>query len=337
METLNSLCPHISVILNITEDHLNRHYNMENYIFLKAKLLKNASEAEYAVLNRDDTIVRGFAEKTKARIVWFSVRERVNGAYLENGTLFYNGEKIMEANELFADGLHNIQNALAAIASAKLMGVKTASIKKALRDFKGIKHRIEFVGEVNGVRYVDDSKGTNVDATVKAVGCMKTETLLLLGGKNKGYDYRKLFDVLKNSKVVHAVLYGENRYELLKCARERGFEGITVCENFAFAVQIASMKATRGQTVLLSPASASFDEFAGYEERGDAFVQIVRTLEESAKQNQEKTDKTETISTTVADENPVEEDDTNSADDADDANDTDGGTDSERFRADETE
>ena len=337
METLNSLCPHISVILNITEDHLNRHYNMENYIFLKAKLLKNASEAEYAVLNRDDTIVRGFAEKTKARIVWFSVRERVNGAYLENGTLFYNGEKIMEANELFADGLHNIQNALAAIASAKLMGVKTASIKKALRDFKGIKHRIEFVGEVNGVRYVDDSKGTNVDATVKAVGCMKTETLLLLGGKNKGYDYRKLFDVLKNSKVVHAVLYGENRYELLKCARERGFEGITVCENFAFAVQIASMKATRGQTVLLSPASASFDEFAGYEERGDDFVQIVRTLEESAKQNQEKTDKTETIPTTVAYENPVEEDDPNSADDANNANDTDGGTDSERFRADETE
>ena len=283
METLNSLNPHISVILNVTEDHLNRHYNMENYIFLKAKLLKNASEAEYAVLNYDDRIVRTFAEKTKARVVWFSVREKVNGAYYENGALYYNGEKVIAGEDLLTEGLHNIQNALASLACAKLMGVKNTDIAKALTNFKGIKHRIQYIAEIDGVQYVDDSKGTNVDATVKAVSAMKRETLLLLGGKNKGYDYGKLFAVLQKSKVVHAVLYGENRFELLKSAREKSFERVTVCDGFVVAVRIAHLLAKSGQTVLLSPASASFDEFASYEERGDAFVEIVRSFGEQEK------------------------------------------------------
>lgn len=278
LETLNSLCPHIAIVLNVTEDHLNRHYNMENYVFLKAKLLKNGSEAEYAVLNYDDATVRGFAEKTKAKTVWFSVRERVNGAYYENGALYFLGEKIIEASALILGGLHNIQNALAVIAAAKLMGVKTSAIAETLATFKGIKHRIEYVGEVDGVTYVDDSKGTNVDATVKAVGCMKAETLLLLGGKDKGYDYTRLFKELKNSKVVHAVLYGENRYRLLDSARAQGYHDITLVNNFDRAVRIAAMLAQKGQIVLLSPASASFDEFASYEERGETFVKIVRSF-----------------------------------------------------------
>ena len=281
LETLNSLCPHIAIVLNVSEDHLNRHYNMENYVFLKAKLLKNCSEAEYAILNYDDITVRGFAERTKARTYFFSVRERVNGAYFENGTLYFNEEKIISASELLIGGLHNVQNALACITAAKIMGVPTQAIVSALTAFKGVQHRIELVGEVGGVAYIDDSKGTNVDATVKAVGCMKRETVLLLGGKNKGYDYSRLFIALKKSPVVHAVLYGENRYELLKSARAQAFEKTTVCDRFALAVKIAAMIAQNGQTVLLSPASASFDEFASYEERGEAFVQIVRALEKA--------------------------------------------------------
>lgn len=278
LETLNSLMPHIAVVLNITEDHLNRHYNMENYIFLKSKLLKNATETEYAVLNYDDPIVRGFAEKTKAKIVYFSVRERVNGAFYENGDLYFGKEKIVSAADLPIEGLHNIQNALAAISAVRLMGVKTEVIQKALGEFRGIKHRIETVASVNGVTYVDDSKGTNVDATMKAVEAMQTETVLLLGGKNKGYDYDRLFDKLKSSRVVHAVLYGENRYALLKSALEKDFGRVTVCEGLEFATRIAAMKARAGQTVLLSPASASFDEFSSYEERGDKFVEIVRSF-----------------------------------------------------------
>ena len=295
LETLNSLCPHISVVLNITEDHLNRHYTMENYTFLKAKLLKNSSEAEFAVLNYDDREVRAFAEKTKARVLWFSVRERVHGAYYENGNLYFGEEKILSAGELFASGLHNVQNALATIAVAKIMRVKTPQIAKILREFRGIKHRLEKICEVEGVTYVDDSKGTNVDATVHAIQAVKAEKILLLGGKNKGYDYTKLFEIIKTTNVAHAVLYGENRYELLKCARKQGFENLTVCQSFSLAVSIAVMTAQSGQTVLLSPASASFDEFASYEERGDAFAEIVRTLTQKAVEKEENSKPVEGI------------------------------------------
>ncbi|MBE7084848.1 MAG: UDP-N-acetylmuramoyl-L-alanine--D-glutamate ligase [Clostridiales bacterium] len=288
LETLNSIRPHISVVLNITEDHLNRHYNMENYAFLKGKLLKNASGAEYAVLNYDDKTVRDFADKTKAKVVWFSVKERVQGAYYEDGALYYGEEKILSANELFASGLHNVQNALATIATAKIMRVPTESIAKSLRDFKGVKHRLEKIATIDGVTFIDDSKATNVDASVQAVQTVKGETLLLLGGKNKGYDYARLFEVMKHANVVQAVLYGENRYELLKSARENGFENITLCARFSLAVNVALLMAKSGQTVLLSPASASFDEFSSYEERGDTFVEIIRAHAEKTAQNQTK-------------------------------------------------
>lgn len=288
LETLGSLCPHVAVVLNITEDHLNRHYSMENYTFLKAKLLKNSTPTEYAVLNYDDMIVRSFAEKTKAKVLWFSVRERVMGAYYENGNLYFGEEKILSAGELFATGLHNIQNALAAIVVAKLMRVSTADIVTALRDFRGIKHRIEKVCEKDGVTYIDDSKGTNVDATFHALQAVKGEKIVLLGGKNKGYDYTKLFEKFKETEVVHAILYGENRFELLKCARRNGFENITLCQSFYLATPIAVMLAKSGQTVLLSPASASFDEFTSYEERGDAFAQIVHTQTNKEENEQTK-------------------------------------------------
>ena len=284
METLNSLRPHIAMVLNVTEDHLNRHYNMENYVFLKRKLLKNLTEAEFAVLNYDDPIVRSFAEKTKAKTLYFSVREKVNGGYYEDGNLCFANEKILALSDLPTGGIHNVQNALATITAAKIMGISSQDIAAALTDFKGIKHRVEFVLEDAGVRYVDDSKGTNVDATLKAVAAIDAEIVLLLGGKDKGYDYDKLFNGLKGGKVSHAILYGENRFKLLDGARRKEFLNITVCDTFSFAVRIARLKATRGQTVLLSPASASFDEFANYEERGEKFVEIIRsfTQEENA-------------------------------------------------------
>lgn len=281
METLNSLRPHIAVILNITEDHLNRHYSMENYIYLKEKLLKNSTETEYAVLNYDDKVVRSFAERTRAKVVYFSLRERVRGAYYENGNLYFGQEKILSVTELPIGGMHNVQNALAVIAAAKLIGVSSSTLATALKSFQGVKHRLEKIGEKNGVLFIDDSKGTNVDATIKAVLSMKRETVLLLGGKHKGYQYRQLFSVLPKTKVVHAVLYGENRYVLLKNAKESGYEKVTLCDKFAFAVQVAALKAQPGQAVLLSPASASFDEFINYEERGDKFVEIVRSMEEN--------------------------------------------------------
>lgn len=275
LETLNSFCPHIAVVLNVTEDHLNRHYNMENYVFLKRKLLKNLTETEYAVLNYDDPIVRAFSEGVKCKIVWFSVRERVDGAYFSGGDIYFGEQKILSADEMLLTGLHNVQNALAAVACAQILGIESEKIERSLTSFKGIPHRLETVACIDGVTYVDDSKGTNVDATLKAVANIKTETVLLLGGKDKGYDYGKLFAGLKNAKVTAAILYGENRYALLSAARQEDFSTVYICPAFAEAVGLARLLAVAGQTVLLSPASASFDEFTGYEERGERFCAIV--------------------------------------------------------------
>lgn len=286
LETLSSLRPHVAAVLNIAEDHLNRHYNMENYVFLKSRILKNSAETECAVLNYDDPIVRTFAEKTKAKIVWFSRKEKVTGAYEANGALYYGEEKITEISELAHTEPHNIENALAAIACAKLLGTKSEAISSVLKTFKGAPHRIEYAGEADGVTYIDDSKSTNTDSAIKAAECMKNDTILLLGGKDKGYNYDALFAALKKTRVIRCVLYGENAFKILESAARSGYKNITLTEKFVYAVKIARLLAVSGQTVLLSPASASFDEFSSYEERGDAFVSIVRSWQREENERQ---------------------------------------------------
>ena len=278
LETLISLRPHVAVVLNVTEDHLNRHYTIENYIYLKSRILKNSTESEYAVLNYDDPTVRAFAEKTKAQIVWFSLREKVNGGYLENGWFCYKGERVCPEEELPLGGDHNRMNALAAICAAKLFGAENASISEALKGFRGVRHRLQTIGELNGVTFIDDSKATNVDSAVKAVGSVKGESIILLGGKDKGYSYEPLFDELKSSNVVHAVIYGENAFRILSAALKRGYTSVTLCRPFDMAVRVAYLTAKRGQNILLSPASASFDAFRSYEERGERFAQILELL-----------------------------------------------------------
>ncbi len=279
LETLVSLKPHVAVVLNITEDHLNRHYTFENYIYLKSRLLKNSTESEYAVLNYDDPTVRGFAEKTKANVVWFSLSERV-GAYCADGWFCFRGEKICPEEALPVDGDHNRMNALAAICCAKLFGLSNEVIERGFKKFRGVKHRLQFIGELNGVRFIDDSKATNVDSAVKAIESVKGESVLLLGGKDKGYSYEPLFDALKSSGVVHAVIYGENAFRILSAALKRGFTAVSLCRPFDMAVRIAYLTAGKGQNVLLSPASASFDAFKSYEERGEKFRMLFTQLSE---------------------------------------------------------
>lgn len=278
LETLTSLRPHVAVVLNISEDHLNRHYNMENYVFLKSRLIKNSTESEYAVLNFDDPVVRGFKDKTKAVVEWFSLKEKVDGAYLENNWLCYNGERIMNRDELPLDGEHNVANALAVLAAAKIMGIGNASIIAAFKSFRGIRHRLEKIGSVGSVTFIDDSKATNVDSAIKAIESVKGETVLLVGGKDKGYSYESLFEAVKRSSVVHTVLYGENAFRILDAAVKSGFTSVTLCRPFDLAVRVAYLTAKRGQNVLLSPASASFDAFKNYEERGDKFRDIYKTI-----------------------------------------------------------
>lgn len=280
LETLYSLRPHVSVILNIAEDHLNRHYNMENYVYLKSRLLKNSAESEFAVLNHDDPVVRGFAEKTKAKIIWFSLREPVEGGYLSEGCFCYMGEKLFPVSELPLDGEHNAANALAAICAAKLMGVQNEIISAALKTFRGVAHRLQRIGELNGVAFIDDSKATNVDSAIKAVGSVRGESVLLLGGKDKGYSYEPLFDAIKNSGIVHCVIYGENAFRILNAALKKGYTAVTLCRPFDVAVRVAYLTAKRGQNLLLSPASASFDAFRNYEERGERFREMMNLLAE---------------------------------------------------------
>lgn len=278
LETLFSLRPHVAVITNVTEDHLNRHYNMENYLFLKSKLIRNLRESEFAVLNYDDERVRQLANVTRAKVIWFSALGKVDGAYLEGGSLYFRGERFFGVENMTVGGIHNVYNALASIAVSAILGLNREAVCTALCRFKGVKHRIQLVGEVDGVTYVNDSKGTNVDATIRAVESATRPTVLLLGGKDKGYDYTPLFMSLAKSKVVHAVLYGENRFKLLESAVKSGFFTFSLCADFVTAVFLARRVAKNGQSVLLSPASASFDEFTSYEERGEAFVKLIEGL-----------------------------------------------------------
>ncbi len=278
LETLYSLRPHVAVVLNITEDHLNRHYTLENYIYLKSRILKNSAESEYAVLNYDDPTVRGFAEKTKAKVIWFSLKERVAGGYIADGSFCYQGERVCSEDDLAVDGNHNRMNALAAVCAAKLFGIPNGAIAAGLKNFRGVRHRLQNVGELGGVTFIDDSKATNVDSAVQAISSVKGESVILLGGKDKGYSYEPLFDAIKSSGVVHAVIYGENAFRILNAALKRGFTAVTLCRPFDMAVRVAYLTARRGQNVLLSPASASFDAFKSYEERGERFVEMLELL-----------------------------------------------------------
>lgn len=274
LESVSDFKPHVSCILNIAPDHLERHYTMENYVFLKKRIFKNQKESEYAVLNFDDETVKSFYPEVKAQTVWVSVNQRVDGAYLEGETLFYKGEAVASLSDLPLKGRHNIYNALFAIAAAKLFKIESDDIVYALNNFKGIPHRNELVAEINGVKYYDDSKSTNTAAAITAIKTLSSPTVLILGGSEKGEKYDLLFTEIKSSPVRHTVITGASRIHMAECAIRAGVS-FTVIGGFENAVKFASGIAQSGECVLLSPACASFDEFGGYGERGEAFKKIL--------------------------------------------------------------
>lgn len=278
LESIKALCPHIACILNIAPDHLERHYNMENYVFLKKRLLKNLTESEYAVLNYDDEVVRGFADDTKAKKVWVSTVQEVDGAYVKDGKLYYKGEYIVDKGELALKEEHNVQNTLFAIAACKLCGVKNEDVALALKTFKGVRHRMEFVAEKGGVKYVNDAKATNTASTISALSSLTMPTVLILGGSEKGETYDALFQKVKESPIKQVILTGASRYRMLESAGRVGVHDITVTGDFTGAIKIAALFAETGDCVLLSPACASFDRFSDFEERGETFKQIVEGL-----------------------------------------------------------
>lgn len=275
LETTNVFCPHISCVLNISPDHLERHYTMENYIFLKKKIFANQKESEFSILNYDDLTVRSFAEQTRAKVIFVSTKQKIDGAYLKDGYLFFKEVPIIEQKQLALEGEHNLYNCLFCIAVCRLLGINIDIIAQSLKEFKGVPHRIQLIREFNGVKFYNDSKSTNTSSTMVAINAMKGETILILGGSEKGENYANLFQKIKQSAIKHIVITGASRFNMIEEAIKRNVLNFTITPNFNVAVKVASLLASEGDNVLLSPACASFDYFKNYEERGLAFKKIV--------------------------------------------------------------
>ena len=283
LETISTFHPHIAVMCNITEDHLNRHGTMEEYIRVKERIFENMGQGDYAVLNLDDPIVRGMAERIPCTPAFFSRRQEVEtGAYLEGEEVVFslNGPKkrVLRADEIRIPGEHNLENALAATALTMLAGVPAPVVRHTLKTFPGVEHRIETVRTVEGVTYINDSKGTNVDASIRAVRAMKVPTVLLAGGYDKHTDFLPLAREILASKIHTVVVLGDTAEQIERALRAVGFESILHAKTFEEAVLLARSCAREGENVLLSPACASFDMFQDYEERGRVFKEIVSRL-----------------------------------------------------------
>ena len=284
LETVSGFRPHISLILNLTEDHLNRHKTMENYARIKERVFMNQTEEDYVILNYDDPITRAMAKNAKCAVVWFSRTQSVErGAFVKDGTVVFrnNGTEtaILRPEEIRIPGPHNLENALAAAAAAMCAGVGAELIAQVLRTFPGVEHRIETVKTVEGITYINDSKGTNPDSTIKAVQSMKVPTVILLGGSEKNSDYSSMSEVIRSSPVRYAVLLGDTGEAI---GRSLAAAGFTACEyvghDFKKAVLTAKAHASDGWNVLLSPACASFDMFRDFEHRGEEYKRIVEEL-----------------------------------------------------------
>ncbi len=279
LETVQKFTPHIACVLNITPDHLDRHYNMDNYVYLKSKVLLNLRESEYAVLNYDDDNVSKMATRTRANIVWFSKSEKVDGCYLEKDKIFFDGEEVCEISDINLSGIHNIENTLATICILKILGLNLQEIKEGIKTFKGVKHRIQEVKTIDGITFYNDSKSTNPDSCLKAVESMTSPTVLIMGGYDKGFDYTNLFKGIKRCEnVKKIVLTGSCSNKMFKCAMDEEISEVSVIKEFDLAISVAKNLAESGYNVLFSPATSSFDLFNGFEERGDKFIEIVNAF-----------------------------------------------------------
>ncbi|HVO99972.1 MAG TPA: UDP-N-acetylmuramoyl-L-alanine--D-glutamate ligase [Bryobacteraceae bacterium] len=281
LETTETFRAHIGAALNVTPDHLDRHYTMENYAEAKARLFVNQRESDFAVLNHDDAITRGYAARTKGKAVWFSSTHEVSpGAYLDGARILLDGEPLMQASEAPIRGMHNLENIMAAAAMAKLAGASHESIRAAVMTFPGVEHRLEFVRERNGVAWYNDSKATNVDATLKAIAAFPGGLWIILGGKDKNSDYTPLAAPLKEK--AHAALLIGSAAEKIRAQLSKESNGeirMIACRTLEAAVEEARARAVSGDTVLLAPACASFDQFQNYEHRGREFKRLVGELQ----------------------------------------------------------
>lgn len=282
LETTDTFAPKVSAILNITEDHLNRHHTMEEYIRVKELITHNQTAEDTCVLNYEDEVLRAFGQDIVPKVLFFSsVRKLDEGLYLDGDLIMLKvaGEEIpvVKTGDLKLLGQHNFENVMAAVGMAYAAGVPMESIRKSVCEFTAVEHRIEYVTEKNGVAYYNDSKGTNPDAAIKGIQAMNRPTLLIGGGYDKQSSYDEWIQAF-DGKVRYLVLIGQTREKIRDAAERLGFHNNVFCENLEEAVKFCAEHANPGDAVLLSPACASWGQFDNYEQRGVMFKDFVRAL-----------------------------------------------------------
>jgi UDP-N-acetylmuramoylalanine--D-glutamate ligase len=286
LETVQTFHPRIAVVLNVTPDHLDRHRTFTAYTDAKARVFENQQPEDFAVLNADDLTCVELAPRTRAQVFWFSrTREVRQGAFVHDGRIFFRDhsdqKEIMLVSEIPLKGGHNVENVLAAVCIGALLRCDPDRIRKAVRDFKAVEHRLEHVATIRGVDYYNDSKATNVDATIKALESFPANIHLILGGKDKGSDYAVLTDLLRQRvKRVYTIGAAAAKIE----SQIKGSAEIDHAETLEIAIKHAAGAAKPGDIVLLAPACASFDQFRNYEHRGKVFKNIVNALAEQPNQ-----------------------------------------------------
>ena len=282
LETIEAFAPKVSAVLNITEDHLNRHHTMEEYIRVKELIVKNQKPEDVCVLNYEDPVLREFGKNIVPKTVYFSSEQALDqGIFLDGDKIILRTEQeeilLVKTGDLKLLGRHNYENVMAASAMAYYAGVPVDSIRKSICEFTAVEHRIEYVTEKNGVTYYNDSKGTNPDAAIKGIQAMNRPTWLIGGGYDKGSSYDEWLNSF-DGKVRSLVLIGQTKETIRDAAERLGVCPCILCEDLEEAVKVCAENASPGEAVLLSPACASWGQFDNYEQRGDKFKEYVRNL-----------------------------------------------------------
>lgn len=269
--------PHIAIITNIYDAHLDYHSSREEYVGAKMKITQNQTEDDFLIINADQESLYSMAGSSHAQVIPFSAKQVVeNGAYLDEGTVYFQEEAIMKAADIVLPGSHNLENILAAIAAVKLTGVSNEAIQSVLTSFTGVRHRTQFVREWNGRKFYNDSKATNTLATKSALTAFNSPIVLLAGGLDRGNGFDDLIPYLDAVKAV--VAFGETANKWKDAAEKAGIDVFEKAEYMTDAVQMAVDLSESGDVVLLSPACASWDQYKTFEERGDIFIDCVNTL-----------------------------------------------------------
>ena len=274
---IQSFNPKIAIITNLYDAHLDYHGSRHEYIKAKARITQNQTENDYLIVNFDQEETMEIARLTKAKIIPFSTKQVLSvGAYVSDDWICFNGEKVVPLEKIALPGVHNLENILSAMAAAKLSGVENADIEEVLKSFTGVKHRLQFVAEINNRKFYNDSKATNILATINALAAFQAPIILLAGGLDRGNEFDELIPYLKNVKAL--ISFGQTAPKIERVAKEAGIKKLERVDNVGKAVNKAHQMSEAGDVILLSPACASWDQYKTFEVRGDMFIEAVHML-----------------------------------------------------------